>query len=262
MPTDFAERFGGIARLYGRSALERFQSSHVAIVGIGGVGSWVAEALARSGIGTLTLVDLDDICLTNINRQIHSVEKTIGKSKIFVMAERLRSIYPDITVNEMSAFYGESTSDDFFSVPYSFVVDAIDSARQKAHLVATARRAKIPVVTVGGAGGCTDATRIKLADLSRSSGDRLLMLLRKKLRTEYRFPREGKGKFRVQCVYSDEPPHFPRDDGSVCMDRDPDSTSGLNCDVGLGSATHITASMGLFAAGEVLRQLSGKRQVP
>ena len=251
----YRERFGGIARLYGQEAMQRFRHAHVAVVGIGGVGSWIAESLARSGIGTLTLVDLDDICLTNINRQIHALSETVGQAKATAMARRVRAINPEIVVNEALLFYSESTAERFFEAPYSVVVDAIDSVRQKAHLLAHARARQIPVITVGGAGGRRDASRIRVDDLSRTRGDRLLMLVRKKLRTQYRFPREGKGKFRIPCVYSEEPPLYPWADGSVCATREPESPGGINCDSGLGSVTHITAAMGLFAAGLVLEKL-------
>ncbi len=252
---EYLERFGGIGRLYGAAGLEKIRSSHVAVVGIGGVGSWVAESLARSGVGTLSLVDLDDICLTNTNRQIHTVAGTIGQPKISAMAARLKAINPEIVVHECPLFYGEKTAEAFFATPYSVVVDAIDSVRHKTHLLATARARKVPVVSVGGAGGRIDPSRIKVDDLSRSRNDRLLMLVRKKLRTEYRFPREGKGKFRIPCVYSDELPRFPWEDGSVCQTREPGTPGGLNCDAGLGSAAHITGAMGLFAAGVALNLL-------
>jgi tRNA A37 threonylcarbamoyladenosine dehydratase len=257
MTNDYTQRFGGIGRLYGEAGLKRFHAAHIAIVGIGGVGSWVAESLARSGIGTITLVDLDDICVTNTNRQIHALDHTVGKSKIAVMAERLKAINPEIIVHEQSRFYLESTAEEFFETPYSVVIDAIDSVRQKAHLLATARAKGVRIVTVGGAGGRTDVSRIKVADLSVSRGDRLLMLTRKKLRQQYRFPRTGKGKFKIPCVYSDELPKYPWADGSVCETRPDDSPGGLNCDSGLGSATHITASMGLFAAGLALDVVKG-----
>lgn len=255
-PADtYLERFGGIGRLYGQATLEKFRAAHVAIVGVGGVGSWVAEALARSGIGTLTLVDLDDICLTNTNRQIHALENTVGRPKITVMAERLTAINPDIKVIQQALFFSDSTAEAFFATPYSLVVDAIDSVRQKALLLAMARERKIAAVTVGGAGGRVDPSCIKIADMSQTYGDRLLMLTRKKLRQQYRFPRTGKGKFKIPCVYSSEPPRFPWSDGSICDTREPDSPGGLNCEAGLGSATHITASMGFFAAGLALEAI-------
>lgn len=250
------ERFGGIARLYGGGALSRFHAARVAVVGIGGVGSWVAEALARSGIGTLVLVDLDDICVTNTNRQLHALNSTIGRPKTAVMEERVQAINPSIRVERLDLFYGESTAGTFFSSGCDVVVDAIDSVRQKAHLLATARQRQTPVVSVGGAGGRIDPSRIQIADLSQTHGDRLLMLVRKQLRTQYGFPREGKGRFRIPCVFSDEPPRFPWANGEICATREPGMAGGLNCDAGLGSATHITASMGLFAAGQVLKQLA------
>jgi len=255
---EYLERFGGIGRLYGEGPLRSFHEAHVAVVGIGGVGSWVAEALARSGIGEITLLDLDDICLTNTNRQIHALSGTVGKPKISVMAQRVREINPEIIVHEQAMFYNESTSDAFFAVTYTVVVDAIDSVRQKAHLLATARARKVPVVTVGGAGGRTDPGHIRIADLSVSRGDRLLMLTRKKLRQQYQFPRTGKGKFRIPCVYSDELPKYPWSDGTVCEAREEGTPGGLNCEAGLGSATHITASMGLFAAGLALDVVLGQ----
>lgn len=253
---EFAEQFGGISRLYGQGALEKFRQAHVAIVGIGGVGSWVAEALARSGVGCLTLMDLDDICLTNINRQIHALANTIGRPKIEAMAERLLQINGAIQIHKRAEFYTESTAESFFQEPFTLIVDAIDSVRQKAHLLARAKEAKRALVTIGGAGGRIDPTRIRVADLSRTEGDRLLMLVRKTLRTQYQFPREGKGTFRIPCVYSDEPPRYPWSDGSICSSREPGTPGGLNCEAGLGSATHVTASMGLFAAGLVLKTIS------
>ncbi len=252
----YGQRFGGVERLYGAAGLARLRAAHVAVVGLGGVGSWVAEALARSGVGALTLLDLDDICRSNTNRQVHALETTIGRPKVAAMAERLRAINPDLTVHPQAAFYTEATSAAFFAVPYSAVVDAIDSVRHKAHLLAEARRRGVPVVTVGGAGGRRDCRRIQCGDLSRSSGDRLLMLTRKRLRARYGFPRVGKGKFGIPCVWSDEPPRYPWRDGSLCATREPGSEGGLDCGSGLGSVTHVTATMGLFAAGLVIEGLA------
>jgi tRNA A37 threonylcarbamoyladenosine dehydratase len=252
-----SQRFAGIARLYGDAALNSFASAHVAIVGIGGVGSWAAEALARSGIGRLSLVDLDDICLTNTNRQVHTLEQTIGTSKVRTMATRLRDIHPAIEVETRETFYTEATSETFFQTPFSGIIDAIDSVRQKAHLLQAARHHSIPIISVGGAGGRLDPSRIHTADLSQSSGDRLLMLVRKKLRSQYCFPRVGKGKFKIPCVYSDEPPRFPMPDGSVCTSRTPETAAGgINCDTGFGSATHITATMAFFAVARLLEILA------
>lgn len=253
---EYQSRFGGIARLYGNAALRTFSTSHVAVVGIGGVGAWIAEALVRSGIGTLTLMDLDDICVTNTNRQVHALNATIGQSKVDVMAERLRAINPLIEIHPLKAFYGESTEERLFSIPFDMLADAIDSVRQKAHLLAAARRRQRPVVCVGGAAGRVDPCKIAVNDLSRTEGDRLLMLVRKKLRTEYGFPRPDKGRFRIPCVYSNEVPRYPAADGSVCSRPEPGTPGGMNCDTGLGSATHVTASMGFVAAGRILDMLA------
>jgi tRNA A37 threonylcarbamoyladenosine dehydratase len=255
LSSDWQARFAGIARLYGDAALATFAHSTVAIVGLGGVGAWVAEALARSGVGRLRLVDLDDICLTNTNRQIHALASTIGQSKVQAMARRLQDINPELKLDCREQFYTEATAEAFFAEPADLVVDAIDSVRQKAHLLAACRERGSTVITIGGAGGRLDPTRIKTADLSRSEGDRLLMLVRKKLRSAYRFPRVGKGRFRIPCVYSDEPPRFPLGDGKVCMDRPENTGSGLTCDNGLGSATHVTASMAFFATSLALEKL-------
>jgi tRNA A37 threonylcarbamoyladenosine dehydratase len=253
--SEYQSRFGGIGRLYGFEKLELFSGSHVAVVGIGGVGTWVAEALARSGIGALTLMDLDDICVSNTNRQLHALSSSVGQPKTAVMAARLKDINPLIKIIELSAFYSESTSGVLFDRSFDVLVDAIDSVRQKAHLLATARSMDKQVVTVGGAAGRIDPSCIKEKDLSRSEGDRLLMLVRKKLRSEYGFPRPGKGRFRIPCVYSDEVPRFPASDGSVCDRAQSDQSSGMNCDTGLGSATHLTATMGFFVAACVLKLL-------
>jgi tRNA A37 threonylcarbamoyladenosine dehydratase len=254
---DYQSRFGGIARLYGRDSLKRFSASHVAVVGIGGVGAWIAEALARSGIGAITLMDLDDICVTNTNRQIHALATTIGQSKVETMAARLRHINPALKVGEVKAFYGESKEDELFGSPFDVLADAIDSVRQKAHLLAAAKRRERLVVSVGGAAGRIDPCKIKVSDLSRTEGDRLLALVRKQLRAEYGFPRAGRGRFQIPCVYSDEVPRFPSADGSVCARPQPGLPGGMNCDTGLGSATHVTATMGLVAAGRILDILTG-----
>lgn len=264
----FEQRFGGIARLYGAAPLQQLSRAHVGIIGIGGVGSWSAEALARSGIGSITLIDLDDICLTNINRQAHALEHTIGRSKIETMAQRCRDIHPHIHVHCHAAFFTESTADSILGMGFDAIIDAIDRVAQKALLIAAAKARNIPIVSVGGAGGRIDPSRIRCADLSQSEGDRLLMLTRKRLRSHHRFPRPGKGKFKVPCVFSDEPPRFPVADGTVTCQRpgsgtngqaDADSSpipSGMNCDTGFGSAVHITAPMGFYAAGIVLNQLA------
>ena len=259
MTEDYLNRFSGIARLYGELALEKFSSSHVMIIGLGGVGSWIAEALARSGIGKFSLVDLDDLCITNINRQIHALTETIGKSKATALAERIHSINPEAGITVHQSFYSERTSEELLlSDRPDLVLDAIDSARAKVHLLATCRENDIPVITSGGAGGRRDATQILVDDLSRAYGDPLLSGIRKQLRARYRFPPASKkgGKFKIQAVFSPEPRLFPQCDGSTSPDRPEELQGGLKCDAGYGAATHLTATFGNLMVGLALEELA------
>ncbi|WP_018969034.1 tRNA cyclic N6-threonylcarbamoyladenosine(37) synthase TcdA [Rubritalea marina] len=256
------ERFGGIARLYGVPALERFTESHVAVVGIGGVGSWAAEALARSGIGKITLLDLDDICVTNINRQLHALDGAIGKQKTDAMEERIRAINPDCEVVNHIAFYSERNAEEFFAPGYDYVIDAIDRVKEKTHLLAQCRQRQIPVVSCGGAGGLRNPSLIQHADLSRVTNDPLLANVRSKLRSQYGFPKgdsKKPKKFGIEAVFSTEQAVFPQCDGSVSTER-PQEADGrdmrLNCASGYGSITHMTATVGFFAVERALHKLS------
>ena len=156
------QRFGGTARLYGENALQLFAQSHVCVVGIGGVGSWAAEALARTGIGAITLIDMDDVCVTNTNRQIHALRDNVGLAKAEVMAERIRQINPECRVNVVDDFVTPDNVAEYMNAGFSYVIDAIDSVRPKAALIAYCRRNKIPLVTTGGAGGQIDPTQIQV----------------------------------------------------------------------------------------------------
>ena len=253
------DRLSGIARLYGHTAFERFQSARVMVVGIGGVGSWAAESLARSGIGTLILVDPDDLCITNTNRQIHAIDGTYGKPKAHVMADRLKSIQPEIEIIEHTRFYSESSAGEILDPAPDAVIDAIDSLRAKCHLLAECHQRKIPVIASGAAGGRRDTTRIRVADLAHTSKDSLLAATRKKLRNDYQFPkapeRGAVPDFGIEAVYSEETPVYPTCDGEVSQDRPEELPGGLRCDAGYGSATHVTATFGLAAAGRVLEWL-------
>ena len=252
------ERFGGIARLYGVAAAERFADARVAVVGIGGVGSWAAEALARSGVGNLLLMDLDDICITNTNRQIHAVQGSYGQMKAEAMAARVQSINPAIQSTPLLSFYTAAQADEkLFSHAPEVVVDAIDSMRPKAHLIAECYKRGIPVVTCGGAGGRTQAGQIRLADLARTTGDSLLSRLRKLLRQEYALPLHDRcPEIGIPCVYSTEAPVYPHCDGSVSTEREEGQRGGLGCASGFGSAVHITGTFGFMAAGAALDILS------
>jgi tRNA A37 threonylcarbamoyladenosine dehydratase len=254
--SDYETRFGGIARLYGQSGLEKLRAAHVCVVGIGGVGTWAAEALARSGVGALTLVDLDEVCVTNINRQLHALTETVGRSKVEVMAERIRAINPECKMIAEQKFFNEQSAKELLAPKYDFVLDAIDSVSNKVLLLAKYRDQKIPVVSCGGAGGRRDATQIRVADLAKVSHDRLLAEVRKKLRKEFSFPADG-SPMGIDCVFSSESPVFAQPDGSVCENRAAtEEGTRLNCNGGLGSATFVTGAFGFAAAGIVVRKIA------
>lgn len=254
------ERFSGVARLYGRAALERMLDARVLIVGVGGVGSWTAESLARAGVGNLILVDPDDLCVTNTNRQIHALDGTFGRPKVRALAERLRAIHPDIRIDTVQEFLSERNVDELLDTRPDAVVDAIDSVRAKCHLLAACHRRDLPAVTSGAAGGRRDATRIRTADLAHSSKDSLLASVRKHLRIEHGFPKAPeKGPvpaFGLTAVFSDETPVYPTCGGGVSAERPGDLPAGLRCDAGYGSITHVTATFGFAAAGRVLDTLA------
>ncbi|HEY4416339.1 MAG TPA: tRNA threonylcarbamoyladenosine dehydratase [Verrucomicrobiae bacterium] len=257
--SDFETRFGGIARLYGRGGLAKLRAAHVGIIGIGGVGAWAAEALARSGIGALTLVDLDEVCVTNINRQLHALTETVGRSKVGVMAERIRAINPDCKINGEQKFFNEQTAGELLSLKFDFVLDAIDDVPNKVLLLAHCREKNMPVVACGAAGGRRDATLVRVADLANVSHDRLLAEVRKKLRKDFNFPGDG-SPMAVDCVFSAEPPVFAQPDGSVCETRAPaEAGTRLNCNGGLGSATFVTGTFGFAAAGVVVQKIAERR---
>jgi tRNA A37 threonylcarbamoyladenosine dehydratase len=251
---DFARRFGGIARLYGEPALERFRAAHVCVVGVGGVGSWVVEALARSAIGQLTLIDLDNVAESNINRQIQALSSTIGMPKIDALKGRIAQINPFCMVNLVEDFIDPDNLDTMIGVArYDYVIDAIDSVKPKAALVAYCREHGIPLVTIGGAGGQTDPTKVEVRDLARTEQEPLLKKVRKILRARYGFARGEKNKYHVDAVFSMEPLRYP-DSGDAC-EVDANSVTGLNC-AGFGSSMVVTATFGMVAAGHVLRKLA------
>ncbi len=245
-------RFGGIERLYGAGSLDRIRAAHVLVVGIGGVGSWVAEALARSGIGKLTLVDLDDVCESNINRQIHALDGQIGKSKIEAMAERCRLINPECDIRAIHTFFTSKTAASVFDTEYDYVMDAIDSVNHKCALIDLCKRQDIPVLVSGGAGGRVDPTQIQVSDLSQSFNDKLLQQVRKQLRQGFDFPRDSKQRFNIECVFSPETARFPES-----CDTDEEKTSRrLDCSSGYGAATHITGTFGFIAAARIVERIT------
>ena len=253
--SDFETRFGGIARLYGKIGLEKLRAAHVCVVGIGGVGTWAAEALARSGVGALTLVDLDEVCVTNINRQLHALTETIGRAKVEVMAERIRAINPECRVTAVQNFFNEQTAAELLAENFDFILDAIDDVTNKVLLLVRCREKKMPVITSGGAGGRRELTAVRVGDLSQASHDKLLAEVRRRLRQEHGFP-TGQQAMDVPCVYSVERTVFPQADGSVCEMRSAaEDGTRLNCNGGLGSATFVTGAFGFAAAGVMVQKI-------
>ena len=254
--SDYEARFGGIARLYGAEGLRRLASSHVCVIGLGGVGCWVVEALARTGIGKLTLVDMDEVCLSNVTRQLHALDDTIGRSKAGLLAERVAKISPQCEVIFEECFFTDSTMHRLLEPSFDYIVDAIDTTNYKCLLIAEAFKRNLNVITCGGAGGRTDPSRIQVADLAYTLNDPLLLQVRKRLRQQYGFPSHRRQKFKVDCVFSDELPVFPSGDGLVSCTREKGADYRLNCDYGFGSATFITGTFGFFLAAEVVRRIA------
>ncbi|MDX3775185.1 tRNA cyclic N6-threonylcarbamoyladenosine(37) synthase TcdA [Chromatiaceae bacterium AAb-1] len=259
--SDYELRFAGIGRLYGPAALDIFRHAHVAVIGIGGVGSWAAEALARSGIGEITLIDLDDVCVSNINRQLHALSSTVGQDKVAVMAERLRQINPDCTVHQVADFIATDNMAQLLGGNIDYVLDAIDSVKAKVALIAYCKRHKIPLITTGGAGGQLDPTRIELADLTQAYNDPLLAKVRNALRRDHQFSRNPKRRFGVDCVFSTEQLRYPQADGTVCQQKPQgEGSMRLDCSGGFGAATVVTASFGLAAVSKLLVKLISKHE--
>lgn len=254
----WTERFGGVDRLYGRGALRTFSRAHVAVIGLGGVGSWLVEALARSGVGRLTLVDADDLCVSNTNRQLPALAGQYGRGKTDAMAERCRAINPEIAVETIPSFLTPGNLDDLLDRGYDLVVDACDSFRTKVEAIAWCRRRKLPLIVVGAAGGRRDPTLVRVRDLSRTEHDAMLALIRKKLRAEFNFSKNPQRYFGVPAIYSLENVQYPQADGSVCGLRPKlgaDAALKLDCGAGLGAATHITGAFAFAAAGKALEIL-------
>ncbi len=253
------ERFGGLERLYGKPQLHYLMQTHICVVGIGGVGSWVAEALARSGIGHITLIDLDDVCVTNINRQIHALDNTVGQSKVIAMAKRIELINPECQVNAVQDFVIPNNVQEHLTQALSYVVDATDSIKAKAAMIVHCKRNKIPILTIGGAGGQIDPTQITIGDLAKTIQDPLASKLRNDLRRFHNFSKNPKRKFGVECVYSTEQLRYPQEDGSVCHTKNLSNGSvKLDCNNGFGASVAVTASFGLFAASRIINKLLAK----
>ena len=247
---DDARRFGGLERLYGVAPAGRIRQAHVVVVGIGGVGSWAAEALARSGVRRLTLIDMDHIAESNVNRQIHALTSTLGQAKIEAMRERIAQIHPGCQVDLVDDFVSPENWPGLLPATPDALIDACDQIKAKLAMAVWAMKEKIPFVTVGAAGGKRLAHQVDIDDLAQVTHDPLLAQLRYRLRKHHGAPKQGK-RIGVRCVFSREPVMGP--DASCALQGD----GTLNCH-GYGSLVGVTATFGMCAATEVMNLLSGK----
>ncbi len=252
MSFDRERRFGGVARLYGGDGAESLRLAHVCIVGIGGVGSWSTEALARTGVGRITMVDLDMVAESNTNRQIQALDEVYGKAKVEAMAERIRAINPDCEISCIEDFVTAENVEGILGRDFSVVVDAIDQVRVKAAMIAFCRQKGTAIVTAGAAGGQMDPTRVCVADLSKTVQDPLLAKVRSQLRREYGFPRDTKKNFGISAIYSTEALRYPAAEIACDTGQGP---AGLNC-AGFGSSVCVTATFGMVAAAQAIRLIS------
>ncbi|RZA23938.1 MAG: tRNA threonylcarbamoyladenosine dehydratase [Proteobacteria bacterium] len=247
---DHEQRFGGIGRLYGQKAFGLLKNAKVAVIGIGGVGSWTAEALVRTGLTDITLIDLDEVCISNTNRQIHALDGNIGKSKAEAMKERMQLINPSVKVTTIVDFFTQSTADEILSLDFDIMIDAIDSVDNKCLLIAECIRRQKALVTCGSVGGRIDPTQIRKADLNSTTNDTLLRNVRKKLRKNHSIPAEG--PLGVPAVFSLEIPVFPNAFGEVCAVREKGVNSRMDCSTGFGTATQVAGSLGFAAAAAAI----------
>lgn len=245
---EYERRFAGVEKIYGDEAFRQYEHSHVMVIGIGGVGSWAVEALARTGIAELTLVDMDVIAASNINRQLPALSSTLGREKIEVMAERCLSINPRIRINMVDDYLTADNVKELLFNPPDVVLDCIDDVKAKLALMLHCRFNKIPLIVSGGAGGKLDPLKIRVADLSKTEQDPMLAKLRSQLRSKG-ICKKPKDKFGITCVYSVDNPFSSAE---VC------ASAGLRCG-GYGSAVVVTSSFAMIAVSEVLKKLASKK---
>ncbi len=258
---DYHNRFEGLTRVFGLAALDQLRHAHFCIVGVGGVGSWTAEAAARSGIGKITLIDHDDIDIGNTNRQIHTLVDTLGDSKVEVLRKRILQINPDCACLAIDDLVTRASLEKFNFSRYDYVIDAIDHVHHKASLVHHCRRNKIRFVSTGGAGGLSDPTKIEIADLTRTYNDPLLAKMRSRLRHQFGYSRNPKRRFAIDCVFSTEQAVYPTPNGGVGFAKMAhNERTTLDCATGIGSFVGVTACFGFTAAAHAIKKYLGRLQ--
>lgn len=254
--SNWDKRFAGVSRVIGTPSSQYFRQSHICVVGLGGVGSWAVEALVRSGLEHITLVDGDDICISNSNRQLPASSDNIGRLKTEVLKARMLQINPDLNCEIESNFLLPAQTQNFVEKPFDLIIDAIDHIPTKAALIASARRIKKRIVCSGGAGGLRNPMAICVKDLSRTTQDPLLSAVRKLLRQDYGFPQNPQRRFAVPCVYSEEQAVFPDGKGGVVSKRQVDQSSmKMDCSSGFGALMPVTATFGMMLASLAMEKI-------
>jgi tRNA A37 threonylcarbamoyladenosine dehydratase len=249
------DRFDGVKRVYTQESFKILQKLHFLVVGIGGIGSWACESFIRSGIGELTIVDLDDICISNTNRQIHAHEGNYGKMKVDVMKDRLLQINPEAKINIIENFFSETSKDEILNKDYDYVLDCIDSVKSKCILISECRKRGIKIMVTGGAGGKFDPRFVTIKDINKANNDPLVQTVRRKLKTTYNFPKSS-ADFGIPCTFSPENrtlPEIGKDEFSA--------TRGINCQNGFGSLTFVTGTFAFIATSFIINDVLGKEAV-
>lgn len=257
---DQKQRFAALARVLGDDAPALLQQAHICVVGVGGVGSWAAEAAARNGFGRITLIDDDDIAESNSNRQLHTLQSTLGQAKVAVMRERLQDINPDCECRALDDRVSQANLQKFHWQQFDYVIDAIDRVGAKTALMQHCHRNKIPLVSTGGAGGRSDPTQIQINDLNRCFNDPLLAKVRSNLRYFHGYSSNPKRRYGIDCVFSTEQCLYPDGQGGVSQARPKNSGAGLDCQIGLGSLVTVTAVFGFNSVALATRKYLKKRR--
>ena len=256
---NYQHRFGGIARLYGQEALVALSQAHFVVIGLGGVGTWAAEAIVRSGIGQITLIEMDEICVTNTNRQIHALKSTVGQSKAQVLKERLIDINPEITINVVEDFLEKDNIQHYIGKQHDVVIDAMDSTHVKTALASYCSAIKTRLIIIGSSGGKLDPQMVTVSDLGRTISDPMLAKMRTQLYRHYGFANTPNRKFKIDAVYSTEQMVYPKPDGSVCMDKQYlEQGVRLDCAGGFGSSVMVTGTFGFVAANKAIERYLNK----